>query len=605
VIGPPSSLNSARSQIDQLLQQGKLQEAAAACLKILATSPGDAPAMHLLGLARARMGQGPEAERLLRRSIELEPANPLFRVNFGNFLRRHGRLPEAEAVYRATLQFAPYSRGARHNLALTLAELGRNPEAEIESRRLLTEDPRDPEAWSLLAFVLTNQSRLTEAEAAYRKSLELAPNSALAHHNLGSLLVRSDRAEEALAALERAGSLGTPAFELSFTRGRALSLLYRLDEAEQEYGNAVAARPGHLEAQLNLARLRFMRGDPHFTRALLDAMGAAPDDLRLQILLCNVLFRAGRYEMAESRIRDVMAAKGALPLFRALLAQVLLEVGRLKEAEAEALEAAAAVPGDSEILDTVVSILLSRGRPEEAMQFIGTQRVREPGKQNWLAHEATAARLLGRPAYQDLFNYQRFVREYRPEAPPGWSSMRELNAAVLEALRARHRFTSHPLDQSLRNGSQTTRNLIADPDPAIRALLQSFDEPLQQYLRDIGSEPAHPFTSRNGRPARIAEGWSVQLRRGGFHVNHLHPRGWISSAYYVAVPEEVTDTAMKSGWLKFGEPRYPVPGAVPDHMVQPEAGLLVLFPSYLWHGTSAIRGSESRISIAFDALPID
>jgi hypothetical protein len=210
---------------------------------------------------------------------------------------------------------------------------------------------------------------------------------------------------------------------------------------------------------------------------------------------------------------------------------------------------------------------------------------------------------LGRPTYQDLFNYERFVRKWRPEPPRGWSSMRELNAAVLQALRARHLFATHPFDQSLRNGSQTTRNLVVDPDSAIKSLMRSFEEPLQMYLRDIGGESTHPFTARNGRPAHISEGWSVQLRRGGFHVNHLHPKGWISSAYYVAVPEEVSDTTLKSGWLKFGEPRYAVPGGAPDHVVQPEMGLLVLFPSYMWHGTNAIQGAEARTTIAFDALP--
>ncbi len=603
MIDSPSS-PSALSQVETLLQQGKLEQAAAGCLAFLAASPNDAAATHLLGLARARMKQSAEAERLLRRSIELAPAHTQFQVNFANFLRRSGRLPEAESVYRAVLRAAPHSHLARHNLALTLADLGRNAEAETECRRLLSENDRDAEAWSLMGFILTNLSRLFEAEVAYRRSLDLTPNYGLAHHNLGSVLVQMDRAEEALAALERASALGTPEFELSFTRARALTLLYRVEEAELEYGKAVAARPGHLEAQMNLARLRFMRGDPHFTRGLADAIAAAPDDLQLQALLCTLLSRAGRYELAESRIRGVFAAKGPLPQFRLLLAQMLLEVGRLQEAETEALEAVSAQPRDSEGVDLVVSILLSRGRAEDALPFIQAQRAKEPYRQNWLAHEATAARLLGRPAYQDLFNYARFVRTCRPEPPRGWSSMRELNAAVLEALKTRHRFAAHPFDQSLRNGSQTTRNLVADADPAIQALLRSFLEPVQMYLREMGSESAHPFTARNRGAAHIGESWSVQLRRGGYHVNHLHPKGWISSAYYVSVPEEVSDATLKSGWLKFGEPRYAVPGAGADCLVQPESGLLVLFPSYMWHGTNAIHGSETRTSVAFDALPM-
>jgi hypothetical protein len=46
----------------------------------------------------------------------------------------------------------------------------------------------------------------------------------------------------------------------------------------------------------------------------------------------------------------------------------------------------------------------------------------------------------------------------------------------------------------------------------------------------------------------------------------------------------------------------PVPGAGPAHAVQPAEGRLVLFPSYMWHGTLPIRGDEPRMTIAFDAV---
>ena len=97
--------------------------------------------------------------------------------------------------------------------------------------------------------------------------------------------------------------------------------------------------------------------------------------------------------------------------------------------------------------------------------------------------------------------------------------------------------------------------------------------------------------------------WSVRLGKEGYHVNHVHPEGWISSAYYAEVPPEVEDTETKSGWIKFGEPRFFVPNATPGKTVQPTAGTLVLFPSYMWHGTTPIRGSDPRMTIAFDVVP--
>ena len=72
---------------------------------------------------------------------------------------------------------------------------------------------------------------------------------------------------------------------------------------------------------------------------------------------------------------------------------------------------------------------------------------------------------------------------------------------------------------------------------------------------------------------------------------------------YVDVPDEIKDTTTKSGWIKFGEPRYPVPGLQPERFIQPRPGRLVLFPSYMWHGTNAIFGDDPRLAIAFDIKP--
>jgi uncharacterized protein (TIGR02466 family) len=161
----------------------------------------------------------------------------------------------------------------------------------------------------------------------------------------------------------------------------------------------------------------------------------------------------------------------------------------------------------------------------------------------------------------------------------------------------------HPLDQSLRGGTQTARGLLSDPDPLIRLYLAQLAKPLAEYQAAIGHDSAHPMLARNTGPARLTGSWSVRLRRGGFHVNHIHPQGWISSAYYVSVPEEIADPTMKSGWLKFAEPRFPMPSGGPLRLIQPKPGRLVLFPSYLWHGTNPMAGDEPRLTIAFDALP--
>lgn len=586
-----------------LLDAGNAIECAAISGAILAREPKNAIAAHLLGLALKETGDLEQGEQWLRFSIRLEPGRAEFHANLANLLRRAGKLIRAERVYRRALNLAPHHRLARRSLALTLCDLGRPAEAELECRALLENVGADADDWVLLAMALADQDRLHEAETAYRRAIELDPKSHVAHHNLGALLSRQDMPELALESLDRASAHGAAGFELAFNRGRAFLDLHELDAAEREFEHAVKQEPANRDAQTHLARLRFMRGDPKFARALAAAAAADRENFDLQLLMGQLLWRAGNLVAAETILHDILARAGPRPQAKSILARILLDAGMLIEAEGHALEAATMAPGDSDGVETLVTILLTRGRAEDAVAFIDAQRRRSPESQAWIAYEATAARVLGKESYGELYDYDRFVRCFEVEAPQGWASMAKLNSDLGVSLDSRHRFEHQPLDQTLRNGTQTSRSLLTDRDPAIQAIMHAFAEPIAEYRASLGRNPRHPLSARNQGAARFTGAWSVRLRREGFHVNHFHPDGWISSVYYVDVPPETQNDIRKSGWIKFGEPRYPVPGLRPERFIQPRPGRLILFPSYMWHGTSPIVGDDPRVTIAFDIKP--
>jgi Flp pilus assembly protein TadD len=586
-----------------LLSEGKFLETAALCGAILHREPRNAIAAHLLGLALKDSGDWNEGTRWLRFSIELEPRRAEFHANLANLLRRRGRYVRAAEAYQRALALAPNHRPARHNLALTLNDLNRFDEAEAQCRLLIADDASDADTWALLGLTLTGQNRLSEAEAAYRQAIELDPQNQVAHHNLGALMSRMDKPEAALDALARARTLGADGFELAFNQGRAYLDINEIDLAEREFERAAALRPDHLDAQFNLARVRYMRGDRQFARSLAAASVADRDNLELQLTLGQLLWRSGNLVGAETLMHDLLKRHDANPRVQSALAGILLEQGMLREAEAQAVEAATTAPNDAEVIETLVTIMLARGCAADAVPFIDVQRRKNPDSQAWIAYEATAARALGNDRYHELYDYERVVRSFEVEPPAGWSSMAELNQALLTVLSDRHRFKNRPLDQTLRHGTQTARSLLTDPDPAIQAILKAFDAPIAQYRDTLRTDPGHPLSARNLGAAQFTGAWSVRLRRQGFHVNHFHPDGWLSSAYYVDVPPETQSSTLKSGWIKFGEPRYPTPGMAAERFVQPRPGLLVLFPSYMWHGTNPIHGDDPRLTIAFDVKP--
>jgi hypothetical protein len=109
---------------------------------------------------------------------------------------------------------------------------------------------------------------------------------------------------------------------------------------------------------------------------------------------------------------------------------------------------------------------------------------------------------------------------------------------------------------------------------------------------------------RNGGGYRFNGSWSVRLRTAGFHNNHVHPRGWISSAFYVDLPDSMREASTHDGCLAFGQPGIlTAPLLHAEHVVRPQPGMLVLFPSYFWHGTVPFASDQTRLTVAFDVLP--
>jgi uncharacterized protein (TIGR02466 family) len=282
-----------------------------------------------------------------------------------------------------------------------------------------------------------------------------------------------------------------------------------------------------------------------------------------------------------------------------------IDLNEATAAEAEAMECLANYPDDRLIRGNLLTALLMQGKADEAMPYIQAMREAEPNGQHWIAYEATALRLMGSERYGQVVDLERFVRPYRLPIPEGFGSLDEFNTAFLKALEPWHQFKTHPFDQSLRDGSQTPRDLTTINDPVIKAFYRALDTPIRQYMADVGSSDDHPLTARNTGNYRIAGAWSVKLNGGGRHINHVHPEGWISSAYYVSVPEETASDENRAGWIKFAEPPFETtPPTPPEKWIAPTAGTLVLFPSFLWHGTEAIHDGSIRVTAPFDAVPV-
>jgi len=182
--------------------------------------------------------------------------------------------------------------------------------------------------------------------------------------------------------------------------------------------------------------------------------------------------------------------------------------------------------------------------------------------------------------------------------------MDDFNAELGAYLDGLHPRTDAYLEQSLLGGTQTEGMLFGSGHALVEKLRVRIEEAIANYIANLPTNDHHPFLVRRSNNFSFTGAWSCLMRGQGHHVNHLHPAGWISSCYYVTVPAASSDPETRNGWIKFGEPSLDLPlkNAI-RRAVQPIPGRLVLFPSYMWHGTVPLQASSARTTIAFDAIP--
>jgi uncharacterized protein (TIGR02466 family) len=248
--------------------------------------------------------------------------------------------------------------------------------------------------------------------------------------------------------------------------------------------------------------------------------------------------------------------------------------------------------------------LLLASRVDDAEREAAAACELAPHDQYAWALRGLAWRLLGDAREEELNNVEGLVKVVDIEAPDGHADMPSFNEALAEELLRQHRDSEAPIDQTLSRGTQTLGDIFEQGHALVDALKVRISQAVDDFVRGLPRDDTHPFLRRRSGHWRFADSWSSRLRDEGFHTNHVHPHGWISSAYYVQVPTVCADTARREGWLRFGLPDLDLGVALLPHLeIQPRPGRLVLFPSMLWHGTAPFHAPERRLTLAFDVVP--
>ncbi len=145
--------------------------------------------------------------------------------------------------------------------------------------------------------------------------------------------------------------------------------------------------------------------------------------------------------------------------------------------------------------------------------------------------------------------------------------------------------------------SYASLNDLPRRDPAFADLSKLLTRHVAAFAADCAFDLA--------RKPRLDSLWVNLLKSGGHHSGHIHPHSIISGALYVEVPAG-------SGAIRFEDPRLPLMMSAPKRhadapddlqpfvTIEPRAGLLLLWESWLRHEVLPGNGRGERLSISFN-----
>ncbi len=440
-------------------------------------------------------------------------------------------------------------------------------------------------------FALHAEQRLIEAEALFAAAGAAYPRDPGLAFGLAQTRYELGHPAAELFAKVRALAPGN----LDVARNQALALISegRSGEARDLLEQLLARHPDWLDGHKALATLNWTSGQrAGFADHLGPACRAQPANSALWLAWFRNLAQARAWEAALAVLDEAERHLGSTPALLVSRLFVAVESGDAERTES-LLAATAQIQGDVTSLCRIRHALRqgeARRAEAEALPLLGSASAAL-----YWPYVSLAWRLLGDDRAEWLDRPDQLIRQQEA----GWSSG-EL-AELAEVLRGLHTAAEPYIEQSVRGGTQTDRSVLLRHEPVLQRIKARLLELVRDYVDDLPPhDPQHPLLGAPRGEFLIEGSWSVRLARQGYNVPHTHAMGWLSTAFYVALPEPAQMGPAPAGHIAFGQPPAELGLPLePYRTIEPAAGRLAIFPSTMWHGTVPFDQGE-RLVIAFD-----
>lgn len=556
----------------------------------------------MYAVALRRVGQHVESKASFTAAIAAYPANADLRNSFGNLLLEMDLAQQALQQFEQVVKLAPTNADGYLNSARALSRLRQFELALQFAQAAYKLKPTDINIAIALAENLVQTGSTAEAEALYARLLQQQPENIKLLNNQGNLKRRLGQIADAIALLERAAVARHP------TVLRNLAACYVLNSqlagAYQCYQAAIAAAPDDVTAYSEYAALLWQQGTEQAFLHIEQRLSAQPEHHALRMEYIRTLLKLAQPDKARQYLLPLLQQFPADSAVLTLATMVYRDLGELEQAEHFGRKALAHAAGPEIIAarSELGYTLLARHKGDDALRVYQQLCADDPLNQGWWTTLSSALQLTGaEQRYAWLCNYGLVNASTIAGNADNSLLPADFNQHLLPLLNQLHCNSREPLGLSLQKGSQTFENLFERSEPVLQQLQQAVIKQAQAFISGLQRDSAHPFLSRLSTELEFQGSWSVRLRDQGFHKSHFHPMGWLSGVYYVDIPAAVARDGQ--GWLVFGRPDIPNIDYAGDYAVKPQPGMLVLFPSFMWHGTNPFQSASNRITVAFDIVP--
>jgi Flp pilus assembly protein TadD len=565
----------------------------------------------LIGMICTARGQTADALAAYGLALKHSPADPEIINAHANALVAAGDPVNGLAQFDRLAASFPKLLDGHINRAILANELGDWSASIIAANFGLRFFPDNARLLGILALALKAGGRIDDGLAAFRLSIVREPDRALTRYNYAVTLLAAGKADEACAEFEQAVRLGRNDDTVFACWAEAELERANVQQSIRLYEHILQAVPNHDIAAQAIGRIHAeydTGADPFAHYAA--AANSAPDQELGWLKWLNALLNFKRYDLipqvAEQAERASPGNYRASAL--ACFARGMLGDGSNAQLEFRALSDLISNRNDADNFRPFLIQLALKGRmPQQAATYAEAILANRPSDQAALAYLSTAWRMLGDDREFWLCDYERFIIPIDVECAALELDSRDFARHLAPVLDRLHRADHAPGNQSLSGGTQSSGALFARHDRDIALFQDAARTCVGAALAEFPADNQHPFLNRRSGNLEFAGSWSVRLRQSGKHDSHFHSEGWISSAYYCRLPENVCNGAVNGdnqGAIEFGSPPELLGlDLEPRRIIQPVAGQLILFPSYMWHGTIPFSGDETRLTAAFDIVP--